>query len=96
MAGRYLLQKRHRKVGFIGEITPPEYAIRPALACLDGMQKVLAAQTSLFQKITSSLRPSTRKARAGPQINCSTYQTPYGNLCRSRYPGNGPDEVGSR
>jgi len=42
MAGRYLLEKGHRKVGFIGEITPPEYAIRPALARLDGMQKVLA------------------------------------------------------
>jgi DNA-binding LacI/PurR family transcriptional regulator len=42
MAGRYLLEKGHRKVGFIGKITPPEYAIRPALARLDGMQKVLA------------------------------------------------------
>lgn len=42
MAGKYLLEKGHRKVGFIGEIFPPEYAIRPALARLNGMQKVLA------------------------------------------------------
>lgn len=42
IAGKYLLEKGHRKVGFIGEIFPPEYAIRPALARLNGMQKVLA------------------------------------------------------
>ena len=43
MAGEYLLEKGHRKVGFIGEINPPDYAIRPAFARLDGMQKVMAA-----------------------------------------------------
>ena len=42
MAGKFLLEKGHRQVGFIGEIYPPEYAIRPALARLNGMQKVLA------------------------------------------------------
>ena len=42
MAGKYLLEKGHRQVGFIGEIYPPEYAIRPALARLNGMQKVMA------------------------------------------------------
>jgi DNA-binding LacI/PurR family transcriptional regulator len=42
IAGKYLLEKGHRKVGFIGEIFPPEYAIRPALARLNGMLKVLA------------------------------------------------------
>lgn len=42
MAGRYLLEKGHRKIGFLGEIIPPEYAIRPALARLNGMRGVLA------------------------------------------------------
>ena len=42
MAGKYLLEKGHRQVGFIGEINPPDYAIRPALARLNGMRKVMA------------------------------------------------------
>lgn len=42
MAGKYLLEKGHRQVGFIGEIHPPDYAIRPALARLNGMRKVMA------------------------------------------------------
>lgn len=42
MAGEYLLQKGHRRIGFIGEIKPPDYAIRPAFARLNGMQKVMS------------------------------------------------------
>jgi DNA-binding LacI/PurR family transcriptional regulator len=42
MAGKYLLEKGHHHIGFIGEIHPPDYAIRPALARLNGLRKVLA------------------------------------------------------
>lgn len=42
MAGKYLLEKGHRRIGFIGEIYPPDYAIRPALARLNGLRKVMA------------------------------------------------------
>ncbi len=42
IAGKYLLEKGHRQVGFIGEINPPDYAIRPALARLNGMRNVMA------------------------------------------------------
>ena len=41
MAGKYLLEKGHHNIGFIGEVYPPEYAIRPALARLNGLLKVL-------------------------------------------------------
>jgi DNA-binding LacI/PurR family transcriptional regulator len=42
LAGKYLLEKGHHNIGFIGEIYPPEYAIRPAFARLNGLRKVLA------------------------------------------------------
>lgn len=42
IAGKYLLKKGHRRIGFIGEIFPPDYAIRPALARLNGLRKVMA------------------------------------------------------
>jgi DNA-binding LacI/PurR family transcriptional regulator len=42
IAARYLTGKGHRCLGFIGEINPPDYAIRPALARLNGFQEGLA------------------------------------------------------
>jgi LacI family transcriptional regulator len=42
MAGKYLLEKGHQRIGFIGEIYPPDYAIRPAMARLNGLRSVLA------------------------------------------------------
>jgi DNA-binding LacI/PurR family transcriptional regulator len=42
IAARYLTGKGHRRLGFIGEINPPEYAIRPALARLNGFKEGLA------------------------------------------------------
>jgi DNA-binding LacI/PurR family transcriptional regulator len=42
MAGKYLLGRGHQQIGFIGEIHPPDYAIRPALARLKGLQKIMS------------------------------------------------------
>jgi DNA-binding LacI/PurR family transcriptional regulator len=42
IAARYLTGMGHRRLGFIGEINPPEYAIRPALARLNGFEEGLA------------------------------------------------------
>jgi DNA-binding LacI/PurR family transcriptional regulator len=42
IAARYLTGKGHRRLGFIGEINPPDYAIRPALARLNGFKEGLA------------------------------------------------------
>jgi DNA-binding LacI/PurR family transcriptional regulator len=42
IAARYLTGKGHQRLGFIGEINPPEYAIRPALARLNGFKEGLA------------------------------------------------------
>jgi LacI family transcriptional regulator len=44
IAGKFLLEKGHQRIGFIGEINPPDYAIRPAFARLNGLQKVLVNQ----------------------------------------------------
>jgi DNA-binding LacI/PurR family transcriptional regulator len=44
MAAKYLLDKGHKRMGFIGEIHPPEYAIRPAPARLGGFREALAQE----------------------------------------------------
>jgi DNA-binding LacI/PurR family transcriptional regulator len=44
LAAKYLLNKGHRQFGFIGEINPPDYAIRPARDRLIGFKEVLAEQ----------------------------------------------------
>jgi DNA-binding LacI/PurR family transcriptional regulator len=44
MAAKYLLDKGHKRMGFIGEIHPPEYAIRPAPARLNGFREALAQE----------------------------------------------------
>jgi DNA-binding LacI/PurR family transcriptional regulator len=44
IAAKYLVDKGHTRIGFIGEIQPPEYAIRPALDRLNGFRFALAQQ----------------------------------------------------
>ena len=44
MAAKYLLDKGHKRMGFIGEMHPPEYAIRPAPARLNGFREALAQE----------------------------------------------------
>lgn len=41
MAAEYLLKKGHTRIAFIGDITPPDYAIRPVVARCDGFQTAL-------------------------------------------------------
>ena len=48
IAARYLTGKGHQRLGFIGEINPPDYAIRPALARLNGFQEGLAEKSILL------------------------------------------------
>jgi len=72
MAGKYLLDKGHRQIGFIGEIHPPDYAIRPALARLDGMRKVLAdAQVTVPEEYIQSapIDPESTRQAAGKLLN---------------------------
>ena len=42
IAARYLVNKGHRRFGFIGDIDPPDYAINPAISRLQGFHKGLA------------------------------------------------------
>ena len=42
IAVQYLLNKGHRRLGFIGDIDPPDYAIRPVIARLAGFRQGLA------------------------------------------------------
>jgi DNA-binding LacI/PurR family transcriptional regulator len=41
IAVEYLITKGHRRLGFIGDIDPPDYAIRPVIARLAGFQQGL-------------------------------------------------------
>ena len=41
MAAQYLLNKGHQRWGFIGDIDPPDYAIRPVIARLVGFRQGL-------------------------------------------------------
>jgi DNA-binding LacI/PurR family transcriptional regulator len=42
IAVEYLINKGHRRLGFIGDIDPPDYAIRPVVARLAGFRQGLA------------------------------------------------------
>lgn len=41
MAAEYLLSKGHTRIGFLGDIDPPDYAIRPVIARYEGFRQKL-------------------------------------------------------
>ncbi|MFM8321404.1 MAG: LacI family DNA-binding transcriptional regulator [Chloroflexota bacterium] len=41
MAAQYLLNKGHRRIAFVGDINPPDYAIRPVIFRYQGFQAAL-------------------------------------------------------
>jgi DNA-binding LacI/PurR family transcriptional regulator len=68
MAAHYLAEKGHRRVGFIGDLNPPDYAIRPVLARFEGFQAGLAeCGLALPEELVVSCRYDQEASRQAAQ-----------------------------
>jgi DNA-binding LacI/PurR family transcriptional regulator len=70
MAARYLLNKGHRNLAFIGDIDPPDYAIRPVVARYEGFWDTLVEAGLSFpsEYVRSSWYAQEHSRKAARQL----------------------------
>jgi DNA-binding LacI/PurR family transcriptional regulator len=77
MAAQYLTGKGHELIGFIGDIDPPDYAIRPVISRLEGFRQGLA-------EVGVAL--PDRMIRSSPYAQESTQKAAYELLSQTERP----------